>query len=335
MLRYFLALIAMLFFTGCGASYQERSDVQAFIQQMSAQHHFNQKELTDLFSQVRFNSRVLSAISAPHESLPWYRYRTLFVTPERAEAGANFWRRNAATLATAEKFYGVPASIIVAVLGVETNYGQVQGNYRIMDALTTLAFDYPPRAPFFRNELEQFLLLTREMSIDPLSVKGSFAGAIGQPQFMPSSYRQYGVDSTGKGYSDLMHNNKDVIFSVANYFKGYGWQTGRPIAAKAQIMAQNSTSFVSDKTKKTLIEFKQYGVLPKFPITTADQATLIALMNSNFPEYWLTFPNFDVIMRYNTSTNYAMAVYQLGEAIKAKYSSWQVALQNQNKHRQI
>lgn len=332
MLRYLLALITILFFTGCGAEYQQRNDVQTFIQQMSAQHNFNQQQLTALFSQVKFNPRIITTMTAPHENLPWYRYQALFVTPERAKAGADYWRQHVRTLAAAEKKYGVPAQIIIAILGVETNYGRFQGTYRVLDSLATLAFDYPARAPFFRGELEQYLLLTREIPIDPLEIRGSYAGAIGQPQFMPSSYRRYGVDSTGKGYSDLIHNSKDVIFSVANYFKGYGWQSGQPVAARAQVTGQKVASLMSAKSKKTLVELKQYGVSSKLPSNTAGQAAILSLEGASGPEYWLAFQNFDVIMRYNTSSRYAMAVYQLGEAIKAKYLS-QVASQNPHNSR--
>ncbi len=319
MARYFLAFFALFFLTGCGATPPQRSDVQAFIQQMSAQHNFNQKQLTDLFNQVQFNPRIIATMTAPHESLPWFRYRQLFVTSDRAQAGADFWCRHAATLAAAEKYYGVPPQIIVAILGVETNYGHFQGTYRVIDSLATLAFDYPARAPFFKGELEQYLLLTRETPLNVLELKGSYAGAIGQPQFMPSSYRRYGVDSTRKGYSDLIHNSNDVIFSVANYFKGHGWQTAQPIAMRGQVSGNDVTSLVSTKTKKTLAEFKNYGVAPQTSLNTTAPASLLSLEGTDSPEYWLIFPNFDVIMQYNTSPRYAMAVYQLGEAIKAKY----------------
>lgn len=335
--RFFLAFVISFLLSGCVAAYQQRNDVQAFIQQMSVQHHFDQKQLTELFNQVKFNPHIISTMNAPHEGLPWYRYRVLFVTPERAKAGAEYWRDHAATLAAAEKKYGVPAQIIVAILGVETNYGRFQGTYRVLDSLATLAFDYPPRAPYFKGELEQYLLLTREIRLDPLAVKGSYAGAIGQPQFMPSSYRHYGIDSTGKGYSDLIHNSDDVIFSVANYFKGYGWQPGQPVAVPAKVTGQEFAPLVTAKTKKTVAEFKNYGVSPTLAlVTTAGSACLMPLDDSDGPEYWLAFQNFDVIMRYNTSPRYAMAVYQLGEAIKAKYlRSTQVALQNHNAHRDI
>ncbi len=335
MSRFFLVLILSILsvlLSGCVAAYEQRNDIQAFIQQMSVEHHFDQKKLTNLFTQVKFNPRIISTMTAPHESLPWYRYRALFVTPERAKAGADYWHEHAATLAAAEKRYGVPAEIIVAILGVETNYGRFQGTYRVLDSLATLAFNYPPRAPYFRGELEQYLLLTREISLDPLSIKGSYAGAIGQPQFMPSSYRHYGVDSTGKGYSDLIHNSNDVIFSVANYFKGYGWQAGQPVAVRAKVTGQNFVPLVTAKTKKSVAEFKTYGVSPLLALaTTSGQASLLPLDEYNGPEYWFAFQNFDVIMRYNTSPRYAMAVYQLGQAIKAKYSpSQQVAIRNHN-----
>jgi len=294
--------------------------VKQFIQQMCARHNFQQAELTRLFAQVKPNNHLVDSMTAPHEALPWYRYRPLFVKKEHAKNGVIFWREHAGTFAKAQQQYGVPPEIILAILGVETNYGHFLGKYRVIDCLSTLAFYYPPRAPYFRGELEQYLLLTRENSLDPLGVLGSYAGAIGQPQFMPSSYRKYSVDTNHKGYSDLMGNSNDAIMSVANYFKGYGWLSGQPIAIRARISGEGYKKLLArSKTKLTIAEFKAYGVSPSHWVAGQQQAYLLPFAGANGPEYWLIFHNFDVIMRYNTSPNYAMAVTQLAELIGATY----------------
>jgi membrane-bound lytic murein transglycosylase B len=282
-------LTLSILLTGCATSYAQRPQVQQFIQQMSAKHNFDQTQLTQLFSQVQPDKRVINAMNKPHEAMPWYTYRPIFVTDKRAQEGAVFWRQHQKTLATVANRYGVPPEIIVAILGVETRYGQIQGNFSALTALSTLAFDYPPRAPYFRSELEQFLLLTRDYSIDPLTARASYAGALGQPQFMPSSYRKYAVDYDHDQKSDLFSNTDDIIASIANYFYAHGWQQGDLIAKPANSITK----------------------LPK-------QAKLLTLQTKTGTENWYIFPNFSVIMRYNTSPLYAMAVYQLSQLIKAK-----------------
>jgi membrane-bound lytic murein transglycosylase B len=283
-------LILLFSLTGCATSYAQRPEVQQFIQHMSVKHNFDQTQLTQLFDQVKPNQRVIKAMTKPSEAMPWYTYRPIFVTEQRAQQGAAFWRQNAKTLNYASQRYGVPAEIIVAILGVETRYGQMEGNYNALTALSTLAFDYPPRANYFRGELEQYLLLTRDLSVDPLSVQASYAGALGAPQFMPSSYRHYAVDCDQDGRIDLFHNNADAIASIANYLAVNGWQRGGLIARPAHAFSK-----------------------------TPNQAKLLTLQTRTGTENWYTFHNFSVIMRYNTSPLYAMAVYQLSEMIKAKY----------------
>lgn len=324
MLNLFKKISTALFFMiislcllGCATTYSNRPEVKTFIQQMAVQHQFDQKKLATVFDQVKPNQKIIQTISAPHEGLPWYRYRSLFVKRERAELGAKFWHQHTAELALAEQRYGVPAPIILAIMGVETDYGHIQGNYRVIDSLSTLAFYYPQRATFFRGELEQYLLLTRENALDPLQVQGSYAGAIGQPQFMPSSYRQYAVDSNQKGFSDLRNNNDDAILSVANYFKGHGWQAGQPVAVPAKLTSHASLDLLrQEKVTRTIKQFKQLGVVPQKTIAPDQRATLLVLEGNDHPEYWLVFTNFDVIMRYNTSAHYAMAVDQLAQLIK-------------------
>lgn len=286
----FLCLIFLL--TGCatGTGYGERPDVKQFIDQMSVKHNFNRTELTNLFNHVTPRKRVIASTSAPKESLEWYNYRPIFITSKRIHEGAVFWREHAKTLAYAQSRYGVPPEVVVAIIGVETFYGEHQGQHLVLDALSTLAFDYPRRAHYFRLELENYLLLTRDMPLNPLDVRGSYAGAIGEPQFMPSSYRSYAVDSNNKGYSDLIHNDDDAILSVANYFQGHGWMSGGLVAMRAK------------------------GQKHYYP-----DSKLLVLQGANGPEYWRTYHNFSVIMRYNTSPLYAMAVYQLSQMIKSEY----------------
>ncbi|CAN5384859.1 lytic murein transglycosylase B [soil metagenome] len=305
------------------AGVSDRPDVQQFINHMVKTYHFNKTELQHLFQQVNIDRRVLPSIKAPMEAVPWYRYKTFFLTPKRIQEGAQFWQQNTATLAEAEHRYGVPASIIVAILGVESNYGSSQGKFKVIDSLTTLSFEYPKRAKFFRSELEQFLLLTREQHFNPLEIRGSYAGAMGQGQFMPSSYRSYAVDFTGDGKKDLFHNTADAIGSVANYMKRHGWYAAQPVALEAYSKTSATklnTNFSYSQRKPTMLplsQIKRYGLYTKQKLPSDIQASIIKLEGAQGMEYWLGFHNFNVIMRYNPSARYAMAVYQLGEAVKA------------------
>jgi len=201
-------------------------DIKPFIDEMVEKHHFNQAELTQLFAQVQHKPQIIAAITTPATKKPWFEYRAAFMNPHRIEGGLRFWHRYHSTLRRAEKVYGVPAEIIVAVIGVETLYSKQMGNFRVLDALTTLAFDYPRRADFFRRELEAYLLLSREQEWNPLSIKGSYAGAMGIPQFMPSSYREYAVDFNRNDKIALHSEPQDAIGSVGHYLKHYGWHTG-------------------------------------------------------------------------------------------------------------
>jgi len=322
-LSRFSFFLLILFLTGCATTqYGERSDVQQFIGQMTDKHNFDREQLTDLFNHVTPRKRVIASTSAPREALQWYNYRPIFVTTERAREGAQFWRQYASTLAYAQQRYGVPPEIIVAIIGVETRYGRYKGTHCVLDALSTLAFDYPRRATYFRSELENYLLLTRDAKLDPLTMKGSYAGAMGVPQFMPSSYRRYAVDANGKGYSDLINNHEDAILSVANYFNGYGWIPNAPVVASARITGVNYAKIPlqTNKPKETLAQFAHYGVYPRSAFPNDLNATLLTLEGNQGTEHWLGFNNFYVITRYNTSPLYAMAVYQLSQMIKAEYS---------------
>lgn len=290
-----------------------------FIKEMSRKHDFSREELEGLFSRVEHQQSIIDAISRPAESKPWYQYRPIFVTASRIREGVDFWQRNQALLDAAEKEYGVPPHIIVAIIGVETRYGRHSGRYRVIDSLSTLAFDYPPRASFFRSQLETFLLMAREEKRDPLDFLGSYAGAMGMPQFIPSSFRAYAVDFDKDGHRDLWGNPSDVIGSVANYFARHKWHQGEPIATRATLKGQPPQEVLDKGYRPSLPlgELRSMGVSTVANYNDDDEVALIALESSpSNQQYWVTQHNFYVITRYNHSPLYAMAVYQLGEAIR-------------------
>lgn len=320
--KYFTLIISLLL-VGCNTTQQfgERDDVQQFITHVAQKDNFDKQQLTSLFNTVQSNKKVLKSISKPAESKPWLAYRSILVTPKRAQHGAKFWENNATTLTRAEQQYGVPTPLIVAILGVETNYGENQGRFRVLDSLSTLAFDYPARSNFFRSELEQYLLLTREHHFEPTEIVGSYAGAIGQPQFMPSSYRRYAVDYTGKGHADLIHNTPDAIGSIANYLKAKGWQPQQPVAIRANVSGQRFQQLANASGKKTytVAELARYGIKPIKSLPPHEKVTFMVFdAGEEQPEYWLGLHNFSVIMLYNTSRFYAMAVHQLSQNIQTK-----------------
>src|SRR3990167_4455575 len=240
-------------------AFTQQKEVQAFINSMVKKHGFKKSNLEKLLSTVKIRPKIIQQFRAPLEEKPWYLYERLFVNEWRIQHGVQFWIKNKRTLAMAEKKYGVPASIIVATLGIETKYGQRIGEHRVLDALCNLAFTKNKRAPFFRHELEEFLLLTRENHLDPKKMMGSYAGAIGQPQFMPSSYRYFAVNATGQGKVDLINNTADAISSIANYYKEHGWQTSQPIAVPATLTG-NVNQFTAKKTL-TSSDLAKYGIV--------------------------------------------------------------------------
>jgi membrane-bound lytic murein transglycosylase B len=324
MIRSFIFTVTILSVSsGCvGAEGLNRTTVDPFIDELVGRHGFDQGALRSLFDKVERLPSVLAAISRPAESKPWYQYRPIFVTPSRAQAGAALWRKHSQLLAQVEKRYEVPAEVILAIIGVETFYGRQSGNYRVLDALATLAFHYPPRALFFRSELEHLLLLSREQHLDPRAIQGSYAGAMGLPQFIPSSYRRYAVDFDGDRLTDLWHNPGDAMASVANYLKIHGWETGRPVAIRTQIGGWGYAQFLDGKLepKIELTRLKQAGITPVTEIQGNPLVALIALeTETGGYEYWLGLKNFYVITRYNRSPLYAMAVYQLAQAIRDRY----------------
>ncbi len=291
-----------------------------FIQKMEERHNFNGERLKRLFKQVEIRPDIIAAISKPAEAKPWYQYRPIFLTEKRIEGGVAFWNRHAETLARAEKEFGIPPEIIVAILGVETRYGQYTGKYRVLDALSTLAFQYPPRSRFFTSELEHYLLMTREEQINPLSLKGSYAGAMGIPQFISSSYRSYAVDFDGDGHRNLWDDPVDAIGSVANYFKRHGWKEGEPIAVQTHVSGNGYQALVKKgiKPKTPLNQFSSYGVKVPEQLDPAQPAALVELETEGIPEFWIGLHNFYVITRYNHSPLYAMAVYQLSNEIRKR-----------------
>ncbi|MBI5752589.1 MAG: lytic murein transglycosylase B [Hydrogenophilales bacterium] len=289
----------------------------AFMEEMALRHQFDRADLARLFGEARLKESILKAMDRPAEIKPWREYRPLFVETRRIERGVRFWEEHEATLQRAEAQFGVPASVIVAIIGVETFYGRNTGAYRVVDALATLAFGYPKRAAYFRDELEQYLLLTREADIPPLSITGSYAGAMGIPQFMPSSYRNYGVDFDGDTHRDLWRNPVDAIGSVARYFQGKGWQPGAPVLAPATQAAEPGRGLANRGWgyRMPLKAWGLVGVASKSE--TEDEAMLLELAGVNGPEHWLAFENFYVITRYNHSFHYAMAVWELSQALEA------------------
>lgn len=296
----------------------DRADVNAFINMMVQKHRFTHQELEEIFSKARIRPSIIAAISRPAESKPWYDYRPIFVNDSRIKAGVAFWNKNAEALKRAHSVYGVPAGIIVAIIGVETRYGQQKGGYPVIDALSTLAFDYPPRSDFFKSELEQYLLMTREDNIDPLKLLGSYAGAMGQPQFISSSFRNYAVDFDGDGHRDLWNNSADAIGSVANYFNKHGWQADEPIVSRAKVSGTQYEKLLDTGLKPswTPAQLRAAGVTFKGEPGPQAKGALVELETEDGHDYWVGWQNFYVITRYNHSALYAMAVFQLADKIR-------------------
>ncbi len=314
--RLFGLIVAALFATLPAFAYDTSLPaLEQFIDEMTQEHGFDCAETTELLTQAKRKQSVIDAISRPAEkTLTWQDYRAIFLTPQRVDAGIRFWREHAALLEAAEERFGVPPSVIVGILGVESIYGDNTGNYRVIDALATLAFDYPPRSEFFRGELEQFLLLTRESGFDPLMPTGSYAGAMGAPQFISSSYRRYAVDGDGDGRVDLWNNWNDIVFSVANYLKENGWHHGRPVAVHAVLTEPAAENLVQTKPKlnSTAGKLRRAGVSFDADVRNRYKAALFELDGRHEPEHRVGFHNFRVITRYNVSVLYAMAVHDLG-----------------------
>jgi membrane-bound lytic murein transglycosylase B len=295
----------------------KHEDIVRLIDELVSEQRFSEQELRDIFARVRLRPNVVKVMSKPSERLPWHRYRKLFITPVQIDDGVDFWRAHDQTLQRAEQDFGVPAEVIVAIIGVETRYGRNRGSYPVIDSLTTLTLQYPRRSNFFRSELRHFLVLTRDEGLDPLGITGSYAGAIGIPQFMPSSYRDYAVDFSGNGRRDLVNETEDAIGSVANYLKRYRWQANAPIVADARTTATVAAPLIHKKLRPntTVAALRKAGVKTADDVDGSLQAALVQLDGAESPIWRVAFANFYAITRYNPSVNYAMAVYELSVAV--------------------
>jgi membrane-bound lytic murein transglycosylase B len=305
------------------ADYSQHPSAKSFVDEMVNQHGFKREEVLQMLARAERQQSILDAIARPAEKAkPWKDYRKLFVTNDRIVQGVAFWRDHAAALARAERESGVPAAIVVAIIGVETRYGRNTGNYRVLDALTTLSFDYPPRADFFRSQLVEFFLMAREQKIAPDHILGSYAGAMGFGQFMPSSYRKYAIDFDGDGVVDVISDIDDAIGSVANYLKGYGWQRGAPIVIRAVVKEPLPDGMLRETLEPvtTLRDYKAKNVTSIMALPDDTPAALFMLEGENGNEYWLALNNFYTITRYNRSQLYSMAVVQLSQEISAQWS---------------
>lgn len=290
----------------------------SFIDRMVREHEFDADELEELLRSASIETSILEAMSRPAERvMTWQNYRALFVTPERVTRGAAFWQEHAARLKHAAQQYGVAPEMLVAILGVETYFGQRTGRYRVIDSLATLAFAYPPRARFFASELESFLLLVREEAIDPLGALGSYAGAMGAGQFIPSSYRAYAVDGDGDGQRNLWASWDDVFGSVANYFKRHGWREGEAVVERATLTADWSGPPPANSLDldDTVASLRRRGYVFTTDLPDSTPVSIYKLDEGDDAEYWVGYHNFRVITRYNRSAMYALAVYQLSQAI--------------------
>lgn len=318
-----LSLFGLLPFLGVAplalAQTAPQPALEAFIEEMVQKHQFRAGQLRQLFAQVQPRPAVIRAMTAPRTARPWHEFRLPYINTQRIEGGVRFWQQHAGVVARAAREYGVPEEVIVATIGVETVYGRVTGSFKVLEALSMLAFHYPPRAEFFRRELEEYLLLTREAGLDPLAVRGSSAGAIGIPQFLPSSYRKFAVDFDGDGKRDLMGTPADAIGSVANYYKTFGWRAGEGTVVEAEANASAVAAAMSGDIKPQLRvgELRRRGVVPLAQVNDDAEAALFVVEAEDGLRYWLGLNNFYVVTRYNRSVNYALVVLELARELRA------------------
>lgn len=324
-LKSILLVVSLFFsltvFANVNTPFSERTEVNELLEDIARKHHYDKDTLRNYFNLVELRQDIINAISHPAEAKPWYFYRGFFVNDaNRIKGGLAFWEKYTDTLARAEREFGVPAQYIVAILGIETMYGKHMGQYRVLDSLATLAFMHTPRAPFFRSELSEFFLLLRENQLDPTTIYGSYAGAMGQAQFMPSSYRRFAISADGNPSVDLMHNSDDAILSIANYLHKNGWAPNQPVAFKTKVAGKQFQEVVAKPRKyqpiQTQASLKSFNIKPADDMPLESKAVLIELQKDRrHKEYWLGFQNFYAITRYNPSANYAMAVFQLGNKL--------------------
>ena len=320
MKRAFALAVVSILSSACQA--QQHPGAEEFAARAAQEYNLDQQAVVELLQEARFKQSIVDAMTRPAEGKPWYEYRPIFITDKRIEGGVEFWKENEALIAEAAERFGVDPQVIVAIIGVETFYGRITGGYRVLDALTTLSFYYPDtgndRSDFFSRELMEFVLLGSEEELPLREVEGSYAGAMGLGQFMPSSYREYAVDLDGDGRRDLWSSLADVIGSVANYLHRHGWQPGQPVTVAAKVADGAQMDLVSRrnlKPAKTVAELAEAGFTPASPVAAETPAAVTRLRQEDGQSYWMTFKNFYVITRYNRSPLYAMAVYDLSQAI--------------------
>jgi membrane-bound lytic murein transglycosylase B len=307
--------------SGTSERLDPETEIAPFVADMVSRHGFERERLERTLGGVRVRPEILKAIARPAESLDWYQYYPIFLTETRIAKGEEFWRAHADTLARASRKYGVSPEIIVAIIGVETLYGTRKGKHLVLDSLATLAFRYPKRSKFFRTELEQFLILAQQESFDTPKVKGSYAGAMGIPQFISSSYRRYAVDFDGDGVRDLLNSEIDAIGSVANYLKVHGWQRDGAVALPASVSGDEYKALVKKgmKPHTPVSDMDNFGVVVLYAGENDSPGALIELTNKGDTEHWVGLQNFYAITRYNHSSLYAMAVFQLAREIRKRY----------------
>ncbi|MEH6472906.1 MAG: lytic murein transglycosylase B [Halopseudomonas sp.] len=313
------------------ADYVDHPKATAFIEQMVEQG-MDRDFVSDLVLDAKHQKSIIKAISRPAEKrLNWGEYRKIFLGQSRIDQGVEFWDKHQGTLLRAQSIYGVPPEVIVAIIGVETRYGRQAGNYRVIDALATLAFDYPPRSPFFTKQLGEFMQLLQEQSLDAKTLKGSYAGAMGYGQFIPSSYRHYAVDFDRDGTTDILSNPVDAIGSVANYFKQHGWRSGEAATLPVSINSKVDDGLWSTALKpvETVAHWRNQGLEVDQSVANEMVATAMSLTTASGGEHWLGLHNFYVITRYNHSKLYAMAVHQLSQAVAEQRMAEQKAIDKQ------
>ena len=301
--------------------YVEREDVRAYLDSIASRHGFDRDWLTSVIADASHQESIIAAISRPAErALAWHEYRDIFVTERRIAGGGEFWSANQDALDAAAERYNVPPHIVVAIIGVETNYGGNTGSYRVLDALTTLGFDYPRRAEFFRGQLTEFLLLVREEGMDASALKGSYAGAMGLGQFIPSSYRTFAVDFDNDGTRDIWNNRTDAIGSVANYFAEHRWKGAPVIAFRVDSPPANAAELVDPELKptRTAGDLRGLGIAVPAEVSNDEPASLHRFEAADGVEYWVGLGDFYAITRYNHSRMYALAVFELAEAIRER-----------------
>lgn len=320
-LRASLFFLSLLIAFSAQGEIKDKVVVDKFINKMVKDHQFERAELVTLFKSVEIKDKIIKTMQRPAEGMPWHKYRKIFMQEKRIQGGVKFWHDNIVSLTTMQEMYGLPEEIIIAIIGVETFYGARTGGHRVIDALATLGFAYPKRSKFFTSELENFLLLCREEKMNPLEPVGSYAGAMGMPQFMPSSYRHYAADFEGDSKRDIWNNPADAIASVTNYFIKHHWQPGKGIAYPVTATGEQYQQALTKGLKPNIdaAQLRKYKLeLPK-QIADSEQVKLLSFEQQAGNDLWVGLDNFYVITRYNHSPLYALAVFQLSQAIKQQY----------------